>query len=148
MKSFCIALYTKNIHRQPRRLYDSINVCILCVCTKNIQQLFQLASYLYKFCIVCTLFVNSSNYRPISLLPKISKILEKAMYSRLYKSLDKFDCLYNKQFRFRYANSTNHAIISITEEIAQLKKSTRLQRVLLLCLLIFRRLLILLIIKS
>ena len=61
--------------------------------------------------------LDSSNYRPISLLPNISKILEKAMYSRLSKFLDKFDCLYKKQFGFRNAHSTNHALISITEEI-------------------------------
>ena len=60
--------------------------------------------------------VDSSNYRPI-LLPNISKILEEAMYSRLSKFLDKFDCLYKKQFGFRNAHSTNHALISITEEI-------------------------------
>ena len=39
------------------------------------------------------------------------------MYSRLPKFLDKFDCLYKKQFGFRNAHSTNHALISITEEI-------------------------------
>ena len=61
--------------------------------------------------------LDSSNYRPISLLPNISKILEKVMYSRLSKFLDKFDCLYKKQFGFRNAHSTNHALISITEEI-------------------------------
>ena len=41
------------------------------------------------------------------------------MYSRLSKFLDKFDCLYKKQFGFRNAHSTNHAIISITEEIGK-----------------------------
>ena len=61
--------------------------------------------------------LDSSNYRPTSLLPNISKILEKAMYSRLSKFLDKFHCLYKKQFGFRNAHSTNHALISITEEI-------------------------------
>ena len=61
--------------------------------------------------------LDSSNYRPISLLPNINKILKKAMYSRLSKFLDKFDCLYKKQFGFRNAHSTNHALISITEEI-------------------------------
>ena len=40
------------------------------------------------------------------------------MYSRLSKIiLDKFDCLYKKQFGFRNAHSTSHALISITEEI-------------------------------
>ena len=53
--------------------------------------------------------LGSSNYRPIPLLPNISKILEQAMYSRLSKFLDKFDRLYKKQFGFRNAHSTNHA---------------------------------------
>ena len=61
--------------------------------------------------------LDSSNYRPISLLPNISKILKKAMYSRLSKFLDKFYCLYKKQFGFRNVHSTNQALISITEEI-------------------------------
>ena len=39
------------------------------------------------------------------------------MYSRLSKFLDKFDCLYKKQFGFRNTHSTSHALISITEEI-------------------------------
>ena len=32
-----------------------------------------------------------SNYRPISLLPNISKIIEKAMYTRLYNFLEKLN---------------------------------------------------------
>ena len=52
----------------------------------------------------------------MSLLPRI-KILEKAIYSRLLKFLDKFYCLYNKQFGFTNEHWTNHALISITEEI-------------------------------
>ena len=39
------------------------------------------------------------------------------MYLRLSKFLDKFDCLYKKKFGFRNAHSTNHALISIAEEI-------------------------------
>ena len=39
------------------------------------------------------------------------------MYTRLSKFLDKFDCLYKKQFGFRNEHSTNHPLISITEEI-------------------------------
>ena len=58
-----------------------------------------------------------SNYRPISLLPNISKIIEKAMYTRIYNFLEKYNCLYKKQFRFRNSHSTNHALISITEKI-------------------------------
>ena len=56
-----------------------------------------------------------SDYRPISLLSNISKIIEKAMYTRLYNFLEKYNCLYKKQFGFRNSYLTNHALISITE---------------------------------
>ena len=60
-----------------------------------------------------------SNYRPISLLPNISKIIEKAMYTRLCNFLEKYNCLYKKQFGFRNSHSTNHALISITEKVRE-----------------------------
>ena len=41
------------------------------------------------------------------------------MYIRLYKFLDEFKCLYKKQFGFRNFHSTNHALLSITEETRQ-----------------------------
>ena len=41
------------------------------------------------------------------------------MYVRLYKFLEKFKCLCKKQFGFRNFCSTNHALVSITEEIRQ-----------------------------
>ena len=59
--------------------------------------------------------LECSNYRPISLLPNISKIIEKAMYTRLYKFLEKYSSLNKKQFGFRNSHSTNHALISITK---------------------------------
>ena len=39
------------------------------------------------------------------------------MYPRLYKFLDKFNCLYKKQFGFQNSHSTNYAVAGITEEI-------------------------------
>ena len=61
--------------------------------------------------------LDSLNYRPVSLLSNISKTLEKAMYIRLYKFLDKFKCLYKKHFDVRNFHSTNPALVSVTEEI-------------------------------
>ena len=58
--------------------------------------------------------LECSNCRPISLLPNTSKIIEKAMYIRLHKFLEKHSCLYKKQFGFRNSYSTNHALISTT----------------------------------
>ena len=57
------------------------------------------------------------NYRPISLLSNISKIIEKLMHARLQSFLTKFKCLYNNQFGFRTKHSTNHALLQITETI-------------------------------
>ena len=57
------------------------------------------------------------NYRPISLLSNISKLLEKLMYSRLYNFLNIYNCISELQFGFRAKHSTSHALISITEKI-------------------------------
>jgi hypothetical protein len=58
-----------------------------------------------------------SNYRPISLLSNINKILEKLMFTRLYSFLESNKCIYNFQFGFRQKHSTNHALLSMTQEI-------------------------------
>ena len=57
------------------------------------------------------------NYRSISSLPVLSKVLEKMLYNRLIKFLDKKDILYEKQFGFRSKHSFVDALIDITENI-------------------------------
>ena len=57
-----------------------------------------------------------TNYRPISLLSKISKIIEKMVHDRLYIFLEQNKDFYY-QFGFRNSHSTNHALIEITEQI-------------------------------
>ena len=61
--------------------------------------------------------LDCSNYRPISLLSNIEKILEKLMYRRLYTFLNNSNIIYDLQFGFRKQYSTSHALISITENI-------------------------------
>ena len=75
-----------------------------------------------KIAKVISLFKSGSktdvdNYRSISLLPVLSKVLEKIMYNRLIKFLDKNDILYEKQVGFRSKHSTVDALIEITENI-------------------------------
>ena len=48
------------------------------------------------------------NYRPISLLPAISKLYEKIVYKRLYDYMQ--DKLYTRQYGFRQKHSTIDAI--------------------------------------
>ena len=58
-----------------------------------------------------------SDYRPISLLSNLNKIMEKLIFKRIYEFLEKYNCLYDLQFGFRSKHSTVHALISITESI-------------------------------
>ena len=55
------------------------------------------------------------NYRPISLLSNINKIIEKAIYSRLYNFFTKFNILNSSQFGFREGHSTTLALSEFVE---------------------------------
>lgn len=60
-----------------------------------------------------------SNYRPISVLPFFSKILEKLMYKRLTDYINKNGILTDRQYGFRSKSSTNHAIIELVDKITK-----------------------------
>ena len=58
-----------------------------------------------------------NNYRPVSILPVLSKVLEKLMYNHLMAFIEKFKILYDFQFGFRKAHSTAMALISVYDQI-------------------------------
>ena len=58
-----------------------------------------------------------SSYRPISVLPCFSKILECIIYNRLYKYLTSEKLLYSKQFGFQSGLSTEHPIVKLVDQI-------------------------------
>ena len=58
-----------------------------------------------------------ANYRPISLLSNLNKILEKLMFNCVYSFLETNKVIYRHQFGFRTKHSTRHALIDITETI-------------------------------
>ena len=58
-----------------------------------------------------------NNYRPISLLPSISKIYEKVVYKRLYNFIN--PSLYERQFGFCAKRSTIQAIIELNTDIIE-----------------------------
>ena len=60
---------------------------------------------------------NTTNYRPISILPTLSKILERAVHSQLYEYLDANQILTDKQFGFRPKHSTITALSSFADEV-------------------------------
>lgn len=55
------------------------------------------------------------NYRPISLLPTLSKIYEKALYNRIVKFLSKFSILSPNQYGFMKGLSTECAVLKMVE---------------------------------
>ena len=63
--------------------------------------------------------LQCSNYRPISLLSKIDKILERIVYNRLYKFFEDNKLVYNLQFRLRQKHSTSHALVHLIEKIRE-----------------------------
>ncbi|XP_052738151.1 uncharacterized protein LOC112051475 [Bicyclus anynana] len=60
-----------------------------------------------------------NNYRPISVLPSISKIMEKIMNSRLLNYLEKFHLLSDSQYGFRHGRSTDDAVTALTSFVDQ-----------------------------
>ena len=60
-----------------------------------------------------------TNYRPISILPSMSKILEKIIYKRLYIFLQVNDILIPNQYGFRKHYSTDFAIIKLLNKITE-----------------------------
>ena len=59
-----------------------------------------------------------SNYRPISVLPVFSKVLEKAVYNRLMNYIDINHILFSNQYGFRKNHSTSLALISLYDKIS------------------------------
>ena len=57
------------------------------------------------------------NYRPISILPCFSKILEKLMYKRLLKYLERHNILSDNQYKFRKKRSLNLATTQLLTRI-------------------------------
>ena len=51
------------------------------------------------------------------MLSNISELYERAMHSHVYDFLEKYKLLYERQFGFCKKHSTNHAILSILEDI-------------------------------
>ena len=60
---------------------------------------------------------NLNNYRPISLLPVLSKVFEKVLNKQITEHLDKFNIIDENQFGFRAGHSTEDAILKFIDRI-------------------------------
>ena len=64
----------------------------------------------------CHLF---DNYRPISLLPTISKIFEKVVHKQLYDYFTENNLFYKSQYGYRKGHSTELAALELADRISQ-----------------------------
>ena len=64
------------------------------------------------------------NYRPISLLITISKLLEKVVYRRVYSFPEKYDILFHSQYGFCSNHNCEHAILELSGRILQAREKS------------------------
>ena len=112
-------------HSIPANIMKYINPIISSPLSKIINLSFKTGVYInnLKLSKVIPVFkekgsiLDYNNYRPISLLSNVNKIVELIMHKRLSKFLSKYNCLYDLQFGFRKSHSTTHALMYLTESI-------------------------------
>ena len=85
---------------------------------------------LMKFADVVPLYKSkehylTNNYRPISLLITVSKLLEKVMYKRTYNFLTSTNQLYAGQYGFRKQHSCENAICELVIEVIKNQEQKR-----------------------
>ena len=64
-----------------------------------------------------------SNYRPISMLPVFSKIVEKLIYSKISDFLVRYEILFKSQYGFRKGHNTTHATLDFLQTIESALKA-------------------------
>jgi retron-type reverse transcriptase len=64
---------------------------------------------------------NLNNYRPISLLPVLSKVLEKLINKQITDKLDEKMIIDENQYGFRTGHSTEDAVVKFIDMIEKLK---------------------------
>ncbi|MCP4990727.1 MAG: reverse transcriptase family protein, partial [Colwellia sp.] len=62
---------------------------------------------------------NFGNYRPISLLPTLSKIIEKVVHKQLYEYMDTNNLFNNSQYGFRKNHATEYAAMEFVDKVAE-----------------------------
>ena len=78
----------------------------------------------FKLSKVIPLFKKSDssllvNYRPISLLPTISKVFERVIHDQMYEYFNQFNLLAEQQYGFRKQHSTEYATIKLIDHVGK-----------------------------
>ena len=64
-----------------------------------------------------------SNYRPISMLPVFSKIVEKLIYNKIFSFLVRYEILFKSQYGFRKGHNTTQATLDFLQTVESALKS-------------------------
>ena len=97
----------------PHKIVDIIvNLCNQCLMDGCFPKVFKIAK-------VIPLFKKGDrekidNYRPISILPTLSKILEKIIFNRFYSFLNTKGFISKNQFGFRPNKDTKQAMLKLS----------------------------------
>ena len=67
-----------------------------------------------------------TNYRPISLLPVFSKIMEKLVYNKIFHFLVRYEILFKSQYGFRRGRNTTHATLDFLKIVEAALKEREL----------------------
>ena len=104
-----------------KKTYEYFVVPLVHIC--NVSFLYGMFPKELKIAKVIPLFKGGEskyliNYRPVSVLPVFSKVLEKLMYDRIMEFVKDNDVLYNMQFGLRKGHSTAIALMLLTDRIS------------------------------
>lgn len=75
---------------------------------------------------------SMDNYRPISLLPTMSKILEKVVKNQIEFNIEQQDIIPKNQFGFKKNNSTIHANLKLMEKVLDARRDNKLVAIILI----------------
>lgn len=110
--------------RIPTRILKSVSNEITPVLCKSINTCITTGVFPDSLKVACITPIHKggdtkdiANYRPISVLPLLSKIFESCIYNRLYDYLCKMSIISPNQYGFQRKKSTSDAMIDLTESI-------------------------------
>ena len=127
-----ITLIIKSLNTSTSPGYDNIPVSLL---KDGMNELSKPLTNLINKCIAQSVFPSAekkariipiyksseqklmTNYRPISVLPVLSKVFELTVHHQLYEYLEENNLLSNVQFGFRKNRSSQHAVTLLTDHI-------------------------------
>ena len=104
---------SKNVRIRARlaRSIGRIPAIVLKLCSP------ELSSILFKLYNICLTHSYPTNYRPISLLPIMSKVFESLINQQLIDYLEEHELLTDVQYGFRHSRSTGDILSLITEHV-------------------------------